>query len=72
MIKKIFEYDIVWKRNKKDFSDELYYFTNFNDTFRLRMNNFPEEQMYTFFAIGEEIDFDDLPKKWTIIYSDTE
>lgn len=32
----------------------------------LRMNNFPEEQLYTLKWRGESIDFDDLPPSWSV------
>ena len=34
----------------------------------LRMNNFPEEPLWTLFYKGESIDFDDTPPKWNITY----
>lgn len=65
MIEKFFEYEIIWKADL----NTAFFKTNFNDTFRLRMNDFPEEPMYTFIAMGEEVDFDDLPSNWKIDYS---
>jgi hypothetical protein len=34
----------------------------------LRMNNFPDEPMWTLFYQGESIDFDDELKNWNITY----
>jgi len=34
----------------------------------LRMNNFPDEPMWTLFYKGESIDFDDESKNWKIKY----
>jgi len=34
----------------------------------LRMNNFPEEPLWTLFFYGESIDFDDTPENWNITY----
>jgi len=33
---------------------------------RLRMNDFPDEPMYTLMFKGESIDFDDKPANWEI------
>lgn len=38
----------------------------------LRMNNFPEEPLWTLFCSGENINFDDTPKKWKITYRSKE
>ena len=35
----------------------------------LRMNNFPEEVLFTFFFYGETLEIDDAPTNWTIDYS---
>ena len=32
----------------------------------LRMNDFPDEPLYTVSALGEEIDLDDAPQSWRI------
>ncbi|MBS1537049.1 MAG: hypothetical protein JST20_04810 [Bacteroidetes bacterium] len=34
----------------------------------LRMNNFPDEPLWTLFYKEDNIDFDDKPPKWSIIY----
>lgn len=34
----------------------------------LKMNNFPEEPLWTLFYNNESIDFDETPKKWTVKY----
>lgn len=34
----------------------------------LRMNDFPDEPMWTLFYKGESLDFDDEPKNWKIHY----
>jgi hypothetical protein len=52
-------------------AEEKGYYINSIDDKRicwLKMNNFPEEQMWTFFYKGESIDFDDLPSNWIITY----
>jgi hypothetical protein len=36
------------------------------DLCRLRMNDFPEEPMYTVEVEGEKRDFDELPSGWVI------
>ena len=65
MIKQFFKYQIKWVQDNEDSS---FFKTDFNSTFRLRMNDFPSEPMYTFIALGEDVDFDDLPNVWTIQY----
>jgi hypothetical protein len=35
---------------------------------KLRMNDFPDEHMWTLFYKGDSIDFDDTPKSWNITY----
>ena len=34
----------------------------------LKMNDFPDEPMWTLFYKNESADFDDTPKKWVIKY----
>lgn len=34
----------------------------------LRMNNFPEDPLWTLFYKGESVDFDDTPEQWNITY----
>ena len=66
MIKQFFKYEIEWKQED---SKSSFFKTDFNETFRLKMNDFPAEPMHTFIALGEDIDFDDLPNDWTISYT---
>jgi hypothetical protein len=43
-----------------------------NDVCYLRMNNFPDEPLWTLFYKGESISFDDTPSVWNITYRNEE
>jgi hypothetical protein len=52
-----------WKPNK----DTRFYYCYFNDVLLLlRMNNFPDEPLYTFIYLLDIIDIEDLPSNWEI------
>lgn len=36
------------------------------EKYELRMNNFPDESLYTLTRRGESVDFDDTPEGWSI------
>ena len=64
MKKQYYEDKIVWKNHQ---SNRRYYYTYYNDQLLLlRMNNFPDEPLYTFICELIIEDFDDLPKTWTL------
>ncbi|MBL4708041.1 MAG: hypothetical protein JKY48_06340 [Flavobacteriales bacterium] len=57
---------IEWVRGK---SDKKFFVASYKGIdLLLRMNNFPEEPMYTLFWIEESSDFDDKPDSWKINY----
>lgn len=59
--------ELVWK---PALETKTYYITDFYEKEEcwLRINDFPEEPMWTFYFKGESIDFDETPKKWKIQY----
>ena len=64
MIKSFFNYEIEWKQDKVD--ETIFSTIISGNSLYLRMNDFPSEPLYTFIFLREELDFDDLPEKWTI------
>ena len=61
---KLFQQKILWQKhlsNKKFF----FYYEDEN-LILLRINNFPEESLYTLIDSLEIIDFDDPPQQWII------
>jgi hypothetical protein len=48
----------------RDFSNDKYP----SDVCYLRMNDFPDEPLWTLFYKGDSIDFDDTPSVWKINY----
>ena len=48
----------------RDFMTDKY----LNDVCYLRMNDFPDEPLWTLFYKGDSIDFDDTPSVWSITY----
>lgn len=66
-IDEILTQELKWKPNlttKKDFVSDSYR----EEECFLRMNNFPDEPLWTLFYKGEKRDFDDTPSKWSITY----
>lgn len=63
-LQEIFNTELNWKRsNHPDYKLE----TSYGDiTIYLRMNDFPDEPLFTIFAAGFCEDFDDEPRIWTI------
>ena len=37
---------------------------------RLRMNDFPDYPLWTVFFLNQEVDIDDRPKSWRVVYGD--
>ena len=67
MIEDLLNQKLSWKPivdSKRDFynpdfsTDECY----------LRMNNFPDEPLWTLFYKGDSLDFDNTPVNWDILY----
>lgn len=53
---------IKWSKHT---SNDRYWLAKFDDkTFYLRMNNFPDEPLYTFISKKQIEDLDDLPENW--------
>jgi hypothetical protein len=50
--------------SERDFVSEGYH----KDECYLRMNDFPDEPLWTLFYKGESIDFNDTPFVWKITY----
>lgn len=66
-IKDILKENLVW-RYEQD-SIRFYISDQYpKEVCKLRMNDFPDEPMWTLFYSGESIDFDDEPKTWKIHY----
>lgn len=66
-MKKILETKLHWR--PKEGSENEYVNDHFPyDDCHLRMNDFPEEIMWSLFFHGEQLDFDETPKKWTFSY----
>lgn len=66
-INQILAENLKWKpllESERDFVSDIYE----KEECFLRMNNFPEEPLWTLFYKGESIDFDDTPPKWNITY----
>jgi len=55
---------ILWNRHKS--SERFWISTVDSVVVYLRINNFPEEPLYTFISEGEIFDLDDLPDRWII------
>lgn len=68
-IETIFKQKAVWKQNND--CRVLFETIINNKLYLLKMNDFPEEPMYTVSDSFESIDFDDLPKNWKINCQDT-
>ncbi len=59
--------ELKWEpipESERDFVSDAYKI----DECYLRMNNFPEEPLWTLFYKNESIDFDDTPTKWKVKY----
>lgn len=55
---------IIWQQHP---SSQKCWIASIGDrTLYLRMNNFPEEPMYTLISSAMIEDFDDLPDKWIL------
>lgn len=66
-INDILKLKLMWRpipESERDFSSE-----NFSkEECFLRINNFPEEPLWTLFYKNASIDFDDTPENWEIKY----
>lgn len=65
---RVFNETIIWQKNTEKYANIFPLVATVNSQpWKLRINNFPDEPMYTLF-IGPQavITFDDLPKTWTI------
>ena len=61
---KYFEEEIKW--NKTGDAEYPYESKHKVESLTLRINDFPEESLYTLFVNGEEVcDFDDWSENWT-------
>ena len=63
IIKQILRASVVWREvvpGGVEFHAEVK-----GHTCKLRMNDFPEEPLYTLIVEGEELDIDDAPKGWS-------
>lgn len=63
-LQKLFEKKIAWK--KCGVKNDEFIFSDNGKSFKLKMNDFPDEVMFTVSFENESIDIDDLPKKWKI------
>lgn len=55
---------IIWRSHSS--SPRFWIAESEGDTFYLRMNNFPEEPLYTFISKSVLEDIDDLPERWIL------
>ena len=63
-IEKLLNEKIIWK---PEISGGIWYKTTFNgEKYKLRMNDFPDEPLYTLISNSEQIDVEDQPKSWTV------
>lgn len=63
-IKNYNERVIIWKRHDKE---SVYWYSQIEEELMfLRMNNFPEEPLYTFISKTEIRNFNELPEKWVV------
>ncbi|NJC25864.1 hypothetical protein GGR27_001363 [Lewinella antarctica] len=60
---------VVWYH---DVANRSFFYSKQHDRSKtwLRMNDFPDEPLYTLHANGCEVHFDDLPKPWTVKFYD--
>lgn len=66
-VKKLLSQRLEWKPipgTKRDYSSDKYS----KDECSLRMNDFPDEPLWTLIYKGESIDFDETPRRWKINY----
>ncbi len=66
-IQDIIEKRIFWHQDKKE-STRFYSELNGVKVY-LRINNFPEEPLYTVFLGTDSLDIEDKPVKWIIKYN---
>lgn len=62
----LFSKSIFWQKHPS--ARRFFYAINDGKVLLLRLNNFPEEPLYTFISELEIIDFDDAPSLWVIDY----
>lgn len=60
----IMEASIIW--NKHPENVRFWYSTWKEETIYLRINNFPEESLYTLISKNKIVDINDLPEEWII------
>jgi hypothetical protein len=66
-INRLIWYPLKWyplTNSERDFVTDKYS----KDECYLRMNDFPDEPLWTLFYKGDSIDFDDTPSIWHIAY----
>jgi len=59
----LLRHPIVWMKAERPANWSAFYG---GECIRLRMNDFPEEPLYTLFFGAESIDIDDPPEVWAI------
>lgn len=66
MNNKIFSEVIKWEKHP---TNTRYFYTHLNNKLiLLRMNNFPDEQLFSLISELEIVDFEDAPENWEIPY----
>ncbi len=58
---------LIWSPasgTERDFFSDVYP----GETCFLRINDFPDEPLWTLFLNGESFNFDETPPKWTVIF----
>lgn len=62
----IFKLPMHWQPLQE--SDGEFIYSDNDIVYKLRINDFPEENLFTVFAGEERVDFDDMPDRWEINY----
>lgn len=59
--KEIFNEEISWQKG----ADEIFLYERKDKNWKIRINDFPDEMLYTLFINDEPVlDFDDWPEYW--------
>lgn len=63
-LENLFRQSINWQVNEA--ADDAFYAYVNGERCELRMNDFPDEPLYTLTYRGQSVDFDDRPQTWTL------
>jgi len=66
-VKNLVKQKIGWRRDPENL--QMFYSPELDrKNYKLRMNDFPEEPLWTLFCDGVEIDIEETPSRWEIRY----